>query len=181
MGRKLRRQEERKNKNRSHLKQEEITTDVNGLTALKIIIAVVLILLVLYYIVAVFITKEIDVSRNSKEANTTTNIADGVTNKILASTIFNQKEEVYYVYFYDFNVENDTISSAINSASDLKIYHVDTSSSLNSKYVTDQTGNRNVDDISNLLVKDPTLLEITNNRVTGYYEGKDSIIEFLNS
>lgn len=177
MGRELRRKEERKNKNIK--KKEELDTSVKGSTILKILGVVLLILLVLYYVVAVFVTKEIDVSGNKGADTNDSTSASSVSNKILASAIFNQKEETYYVYFYDFEDEDSGISSAISSRSDIKIYKVDTSSSLNSKYVTEESGNASATTLEELKVKNPTLLEITNDQITGYYEGSSLIIDFL--
>lgn len=178
MGRELRRKEAKKNKNNIKLKEEELDTSIKGTTLVKIVVFGLIILLVLYYIVAVFITKEISVSnKNQANQNQTTN--NGTTNKILAANIFNQKDDTYYVYFYDFNEEDNNINSAISAKSDLKIYRVDTSSALNNKYVTEESGNRNVTGIDNLLVKNPTIIGITNDAVTSYYEGSGEIIAFL--
>lgn len=177
MGRELRRKEEKKNKKNN--KQLELNTDIKLITVLKVVFATILVLLVLYYILAVFVTKEIDVSGNN---NSTSNedVNSSISNKILASAIFNQTKESYYVYFYDFNDEDSSIASAISN-SDISIYRVDTSSSLNKKYVTDDAGNREVNSIDNLLVKNPTIIKIENDQVTAYYEGSMEILAFLNS
>lgn len=180
MGRELRRREERKNKKITANKEIELDTSIKGITVFKVIFAIVLILLVLYYILAVFVTKEIDVS-GGKNTDTTDEVSSSVSNKILASAIFNQSEEVYYVYFYDFSDEDESISSALSSKSDLKFYRVDTSSSLNGKYVTEESGNRNVTSVEDLKVKDPTIIQVTNDQITAYYEGSSEILAFLNS
>lgn len=177
MGRELRRKEEKKNKKIN--KQLDLNTDIKLITVLKVVFATILVLLVLYYILAVFVTKEIDVSGNN---NSTSNedVNSSISNKILASAIFNQTKESYYVYFYDFNDEDSSIASAISN-SDISIYRVDTSSSLNKKYVTDDTGNREVNSIDNLLVKNPTIIKVENDQVIAYYEGSMEILAFLNS
>lgn len=178
MGRELRRKQERQNK--KIVKQEELDTTIHGITILKVVFAVILILLVLYYILAVFVTKEIDVTGKKNDDAANTNTAEGVTNKILASATFRQSEESYFVYYYDFSDEDESIKSALESRSDLKVYRVDTSSSLNSKYVTDGDTNLNVSTIDDLRVKNPTLLEITNDQVVHAYEGANRILEILN-
>lgn len=177
MGRELRRKEAKKNKNNIKLKEEELDTSIKWTTLAKIVIFGLIILLVLYYIVAVFITKEIDISNKKQNTQEETN-SNVSSNKILASNIFNQSEDTYYVYFYDFNEPDSNISSAISSK-DLKFYFVDTSSALNQKYVTEEAGNRNVTGIDNLKVKSPTIIGITNDTVTSYYEGSSEIITFL--
>lgn len=179
MGRELRRKEEKKNKNKVANKQEELDTSIKGTTIVKVVVFVLLLLLILWYILAVFVTKEIDISGN-KENNNDVADTSSVSNRILASQTFEQSEEVYYVYYYDFNDEDENISSTINSKNDMKIYKVDTSSSLNQNYVTEEKGNNSVTGINDLKVKNQTLLEITNDKVTGYYEGSINIINFLN-
>lgn len=185
MGREMRRKNAREMKKKnSHYNSSlnEMESEIHLGTVLKIVLAVALILFVLYYALAVFVTKEIDVSSgndsNTAETDTTSN---SVSNKILAAATFNQKEEVYYVYYYDFSDEDESISSSISNRSDLKIYRVDTSSSLNSKYVTEDSGNASVSGIGDLKVKNPTLIQVTADQVTGYYEGSSSILGFLNS
>ena len=179
MGRELRRKEERKNKKILETKQVELDTSIKGLTVVKLIGAIVLILLVLYYILAVFVTKEIDVSNKNNSTSNNSESTSNVSNKILASAIFNQKEEDYYVYFYDFTDEDESVANAISNRSDLKIYRVDTSSSLNSKYVTEDANSINVDSIETLKVKNPTLIHVEADKVTAYHQGSTSILGFL--
>ena len=128
---------------------------------------------------AVFITKEVDVS-SKKDNDTTENTTSSVSNKILAQRIFEQSEEEYFVYFYDFNEEDKNISSAISGKSEMKIYRVDTSSGLNQNYVTESESNRNVTGIENLKVKNPTLIKISGDKVSLYLEGETEIVNYLN-
>ncbi len=179
MGREQRRREEKKNKNLIK-DEEQLDVSLKFSTLIKIIVAIVLILLVLYYILAVFVTKELDVSgkkdSNSSESSSTTS----VDKAILAATIFNQSEETYYVYFYNFKDEDENIASVINSRSDLTIYRVNTNDGLNSKYITTDSGNKSATNLDNLKVKDPTLIEVTNDKITKYYEGSKEITNYLN-
>lgn len=180
MGRELRRKEEKMNKkNNNFKKNEELDFDIKGSTILKVIFFTVLILLVLYYIVAVFITKEINVTWSSDTDNTEINYdSSGVSNKILAKNIFNQAEDSYYVYLYDFSNEDSGIASIL-ATKDLTIYRVDTNSGLNKNYVTDGNGNRNAKSLADLKVKAPTLIKIDNDRITAYSEGKNEILNLL--
>ena len=181
MGRELRRKEERKNKKLVENKQVELDTTIHGITVLKLVGAIALILFVLYYSVAVFVTKEIDVSNGNDDSSSESASSSGssISNRILASNIFDQKEESYYVYFDDFTDVDKNVSSAIDRKSDWKIYRVDTSSSLNSKYVTEESGNASVTGLDNLKVKSPTLIQISGDRVVAYYEGRSNILNFL--
>jgi len=178
MGRELKRKEQRKNKNIKAVKRaEELDNSVKLSTLFKIGVFCIVILLVLYYLVAVFITKEIDISWSSD--NETTDVeSNNVSNRILAKNIFNQSEETYYVYFYNFSEADSGIESAI-SGKDLTIYRVDAGSALNQNYVTEENGNRNVTSISDLMVKSPTIIKIDADKVTAYYEGRNAILDFL--
>lgn len=179
MGRQQKRLEARKNKNKAIKTEQELDTSIKGSTIIKVVIAIAVLIAVLYYVIAVFITKEIDVSGNNDTATSNQN-TNHVNNKILASSIFEQKEESYYVYFYDFEDEDRNVANAISSRSDLTIYRVDTGSSLNQNYVTEEPGNKNVTGLEDLKVSSPTLLQVTNDQVTAYYEGSQSITDFLN-
>ena len=183
MGRELRRKEEKKNKKGKE--RQEISTEPNysGLTLLKIIGALAIILFVLYYFIAVFITKEVDIS--GKKSDTTSeesknSSSSNVSNAILAQRTFEQSEEEYYVYYCDFSDEDKTISSILNNKSNITLYRVDTSSALNQNYVTEENGNRNVTGINDLKVKNPTLIKVTGDKVTFYAEGVNEIVNYLN-
>lgn len=180
MGRELRRKEEKKNKNRVINKEEKLDTSIKLSTIIKTTLIVGLLLVAIWYIIAIFVTKEIRITTKEDTTTTKTETTDNITNKILASATFNQKEEKYYVYYYDFRKEDTNIANSIQQRTDLKIYRVDTSSSLNQKYVTEENGNNLANSLDNLKVKNPTLLEITNDQITGYYEGNINIGAFLN-
>ena len=131
---------------------------------------IVFIICVIYLVSALFITKELDWFSNNDKENTNL-----VTNTILASEIFKQKEEEYYVYFYDYNDEDSQISSIVSSKlSENKVYKVDTNSALNSRYVSDNS-NKDAKTISDLKVKSPTVVKISGEVITGYYEGNEII------
>lgn len=186
MGREQRRKELKKNKNITPEKQEQLDTSIKGSTIVILTIVVALVIIALYFISAIFITKEINISSSDNKTSETENsdtdastVSTSVSNKILASNIFGQKEESYYVYFYDFSNEDENVKTIIDSRSDIKIYRVDTKSSLNKNYVTEESGNKNVTGIDNLKVKNPTVLEVTNDKVTAYYEGSKNIIDNL--
>lgn len=177
MGRELRRREEKKNKNKNKVinKEKELDTGIKGSTLIKLVLFTAIILLVLYYVVAVFITKEIEVSWGSDDTTETSNT---VENRILAKNIFNQRESEYLVYFYDFDDEDENVTSSVE-VSGKTIYRVDTNSALNSNYVTEETGNRNVTSINDLKVVSPTVIEIKDDKVVAYYEGRNEIMTSL--
>lgn len=168
MGRELRRkQAKREGKS---LKSEEIKVEYN---VKKIVITCVVVLVsigLVYLISALFITKELDwFSKEEVKENTS-----GVENSILASAIFKQKEDEYYVYFYDFNEDNNMYKNIVSSKlSSKKVYNVDTSSGLNSNYVSD-VSNKKAIGLDDLKVVNDTVIKIVGDTIVEYYE-KDEI------
>lgn len=168
MGRELRRkQAKREGKS---LKNEEIKEEYN---VKKIVITCVIVLVSIgfvYLISALFITKELDwFSKEEVKENT-----GSVENSILASAIFKQKEDEYYVYFYDFNEDNNMYKNIVSSKlSSKKVYNVDTSSGLNSNYVSD-VSNKKATGLDDLKVINDTVIKIVGDAIVEYYE-KDEI------
>ena len=166
MGRELRRKQAKKDgKNLT----PEVPTEENQIKKLAIITgALVFIVGAIYLISALFITKELDWFNNKTEENKTL-----VQNTILASETFKQIEEEYYVYFYDYKDEDAQISSTINSKlSSNKIYKVDAGSALNNKYIAEES-NKSAKNLAELKVKEPTLIKITGETISAYYEGNE--------
>lgn len=168
MGRELRRkQAKREGKS---LKNEEIKEEYN---VKKIVITCVIVLVsigLVYLISALFITKELDwFSKEEVKENT-----NSVENSILASAIFKQKEDEYYVYFYDFNEDNNMYKNIVSSKlSSKKVYNVDTSSGLNSNYVSD-VSNKKATGLDDLKVVNDTVIKVVGDTIVEYYE-KDEI------
>lgn len=170
MGRELRRKQAKKEG--KSLTQAKTNEENQLKVLLKIVGLLVFIIAVIYIISGVFITKEIKWFNNlSNGSNNNSN--SNVSSSILASSIFKQSEEEYYVYFYDFNDENSTISNQIKTKlSNSKIYRVDTSSALNSNYVGEES-NKDAKNLEQLKVKAPTLIKIVDDSITEYYEGDE--------
>ena len=168
MGRELRRkQAKREGKS---LKSEEIKVEYN---VKKIVITCVIVLVsigLVYLISALFITKELDwFSKEEVKENTSS-----VENSILASAIFKQKEDEYYVYFYDFNEDNNMYKNIVSSKlSSKKVYNVDTSSGFNSNYVS-AVSNKKATGLDGLKVVNDTVIKIVGDTIVEYYE-KDEI------
>ena len=175
MGRELRRKQAKKEG--KSLKNENITEDYSLTKFVKVSVIVILSAVFLYLVSAIFITKEINLFGKNNTTNTTNQT---VSNAILAKSIFNQSEESYYVYFYDFKESNNNINTIVSSKlSESKVYRVDTSSSFNSKYVSD-TSNRNATTLENLKVVKDTLIKIEGDAITMYLEGEEEITNNLN-
>lgn len=172
MGRELRRKQAKKE---GKSLQREMPTEKNELKSLLIITLVLIVIIaVIYLLSALFVTKELDWFNNDDDKE----IETLVDNTILASETFKQNEEVYYVYFYDYDDENTEITSSISSVlSAEKVYKVDTGSALNNKYVSEES-NKKAKKLADLKVKAPTIVKISGEQITAYYEG-DEITEKL--
>ncbi len=171
MGRELKRKQAKKNgQNVRDFSKNDNDSEMSMKKLLIILGVVVLIAIILYLFIGIVVTKEIDWFSNDNENE----VINKPSNAILASAIFRQTEEEYYVYFYDFDESNTSIDSYISGISD-KIYRVDTGDALNSNYVSDTT-NKDAKTLEDLKVKSPTIVKIVNDQITEYYEGEEAIL-----
>lgn len=168
MGRELRRKQAKKEG--KSLEREEIIEKNPVKKYIIITISLIIVLSLMYFITALFITKELDWF--DKKDNDTSE-SNSVTNTILASATFKQSETEYYVYFYDFNEEKNSITDIVNNKlSGEKVYKVNTASAMNANYVG-ETGNKNAKTLEELKVVAPTLIKISEDKIVKYYEGKE--------
>jgi len=103
--------------------------------------------------------------------------------KILAGNTFNKSHSEYIVMFYDFtdseaSVYNNLFRTFQQSDEDIAIYAVDLSDVFNQSFISDES-NPNVDNIDNLKVNGPTLIQIVDGRVVEYLQGRDEITNKL--
>lgn len=178
MGRELRRREAKKNgrplkEKSNNIKEREYNEIYNMIKTVTIILTTVL---VIYFLVALLITKEIDWFKSD---SSTTNNVSSVKNSILASETFKQKDSTYFVYYYDFNDEIVEITSLISSNITDSVYKVDTSDAFNSNFVVTEGSNVNAKSLEDLKVINPTLIKIVNDEIVSYVETKDNIINYL--
>ena len=173
MGRELRRKQAKKEGKSLKVDSNKIEHK-EIIKFLKIVLLLIFIISVIYILSALFVTKEVNWFNKEKKVTET----NKVTNSILASSIFKQKEEEYYVYFYDFDeTKTDLTTEIINKLSSETLYKVDTKSAMNSNYVSNQS-NKNAKKLDDLKVVSPTLIKISGDTITEYYE-KDEIITNL--
>jgi len=149
---------------------------------LKIFGILLVIVVGIHFFTALVITKEIEWFSDwfSKDEEKPVTVVAG---SILANTIFDQKEEEYYVYFYDFDEESTDLTYLVNgNLSKEKVYKVNTKDGFNSNYVTEEeTGNSSAKSLEDLKVITPTLIKISGDTIVEYYETKDSITTYLES
>ena len=94
--------------------------------------------------------------------------------------IWEQKEDKYYVYFYDFSDKNNDVESAITSKlSESRVYRVDIKSGFNSNFMSD-TSNVKAQKKEELKINGVTLIVIENGKNINYIEGSDNIVTFIN-
>ncbi len=166
MGRELRRKQAKKDG--KSLAREEINVGEPIRKYLTITCVLVIILCTIYLSTALFITKELDWFNKKDEEET-----EKVENLILASAIFDQAQDEYYVYLYDFNEEKTTITDYVSSTlSGVKYYKVNTATALNANYVGTES-NKKAKTLSELKVVAPTLIKIKDDVITEYYEGEE--------
>lgn len=172
----------REQKRKENKKSKKIETSSNISSSneiyrlLKICIVVIIIFAILYLVVGLFITKEIELFKDKDNESTDTTIS----NAILANSIFDQKEEEYYVYFYDFNNENSNIATSIvNISSNYTVYKVDTSDILNKNFVVEENSNKSATNLDELKVIKDTIIKVSNDKIIEYYEGEQEITSKL--
>lgn len=144
---------------------------------------IILLLILGYFLVGVFFTKEIDLGKK-KDSDKDTKEEVTIDNKtITAGQIFDKKDSSYYVIVYDFESELTNLSTFIslysNSENSLPIYKVDSSDKINSNFIVTSGGNTKPTSYDNLKIKSPTLIKIENGNVTSYVEDENQIKSIL--
>ena len=143
---------------------------------------IILVLILCYLIIGIFVTKEINFNKDSKDDNKTSEVTiDNST--ITMGQIFEQKEEIYYVVVYDVSSKLTNLSTFVSNYKSKEgsnaIYTVDSSKKFNSSYIVTENSNKNPTSYSDLKVISPTLIKIDNKKVTSYIEGEDAIKDVL--
>lgn len=152
---------------------------------IKILVGIVLFLAIFYFL-ALLATGEIKFGNKKTEKEKVTEIQ---YEEILAGQTFTQKEEEYYVLYFNFT---DSIGSTyltyrdgyINQIDSLPMYMVDLEKGFNTRYVkNDEEESEEIKKLPNstdeLKVVNPTLLKVKNHKVTERIEGKEEVKKFL--
>lgn len=178
MGRELKRKENKRNGKK--VRDAVIINDDNPMNEvyklLKVLGIILVVLVIVYLLVGIFVTKEISFGGNKNSSSEVMMDAD----YLLASETFRQKEDKYYVYFYDFSDKNNDVESAITSKlSESRVYRVDIKSGFNSNFMSD-TSNVKAQKKEELKINGVTLIVIENGKNVNYIEGSDNIVTFIN-
>lgn len=158
-----------KNIKNNVVKKKEEYKEKNQIINLVKIIAIILITVTIITATATIIQKNYKLD-NEEETS--------ITNEILAGQTFNRSEEEYYVAFYDFN-SDESLESTISNIENTKIYKVDLSNAMN-KQIIGETSNKKAESSDELKIKETTLIQIKNGKISNYIEGYENITNYLN-
>lgn len=146
----------------------------------KIFFGVILVF-VLFYFLTIYILNKGDDFTISESIPAE---ADIQYQEILAGNSFSVRNNHYYVLYYDMSSDElkstytNIISTYEEQEDHYPIYTVNMHSVFNKKYVSN-TSNKKVDEVDELMISGPTLIEFENGKVKKYIEGQDSIREEL--
>ena len=146
----------------------------NSYKSIGVTIVAVLVILVLFYLLSVYI-----INRPDKVV-----ISEGTISyeQISAGSTFSMSDKKYLVVFYNRDNGGDITTALSNYKSKekaLPIYYVDYNDAINSSVVSNDSSNPNATKASELKVKNPTLIEISNGSISQYIEGEEKVIDYL--
>ena len=148
--------------------------DGNNYKNIIVTVVVVLVVAVLFYLLSVYITNKPDKVR----------IAEGSISyeQISAGSTFSMSDKKYLVIFYNRDNGGD-ITTAVSKYKSkdkaLPVYYVDYNDAINASIVSKDSSNPKATKASELKVKNPTLIEISNGSISQYIEGEDKVIDYL--
>jgi len=156
------------------MKQEKYIQNDEMVKLIRIFLIIVVVFMLFYALT-------VTISNKKNKPSIENNNADSIQYaEILLGTIFNKKENSYYV-LAEFKDEEKNYSSYINEYNKkedaLNIYYVDMNDAMNSKYINDEENITN--DISNLKISKTTLFKIENGQIVEHYSGNEKILEYF--
>lgn len=160
------------------------TTDLDYMRVIKISVGVLIALALVYFGTAI-LSGEIKLKKEKKEKTVTTISYS----EIMAGETFNRSPIDYYVFFYKTSdTYNDYYKELVKSynykTESLPFYFVDLDDKVNEEYlIADDDTNEygKPSNISDLKVKDPTIIRIRNKQVFEFVTGRDEVLNFFNN
>ena len=148
--------------------------DGNSYKNIIVTVIVVLVIAVLFYLLTVYITNKPDKVR----------IAEGSISyeQISAGSTFNMSDKKYLVIFYNRDNSGDITTAVSNYKSKdkaLPIYYVDYNDAIKASVTSKDSSNPKATKASELKVKNPTFIEISNGSISQYIEGEEKVIDYL--
>lgn len=165
------------NKNKKIIERQYKNNDENNefIKILKITIGVLLFFGIVYLIAGV-LTGEIKFNKDEKEE------VSIQYSEILAESTFKQKDNEYYVIYYDFSSNESVLIDAITNdlSANNKVYKVDLSKGFNKNYISkDDKIKTNPKNAKELTVVNPTLIKIKNKKSVKLLKGAKNIKEYV--
>ena len=156
------------------MKQEKYIQNDEMVKLIRIFLIIVVVFMLFYALTVTISNKK---NKPSIENNNVDSIQYA---EILLGTIFNKKENSYYV-IAEFKDDEKNYSSYVNEYNKkedaLNIYYVDMNDAMNSKYINDEENITN--DISDLKISKTTLFKIENGQIVEHYSGNEKILEYF--
>ena len=142
----------------------------------------IVLLIVVGLILGVFLLSKVLIKHEAKDLEYQAGKVSTTT--AIVGTMFNQKEEDYYVLAYDFNSDlavsyRNAVDNYSTVNNKLKVYFLDLSNAFNNKYYVKENSNPKATSIKDLKMKDGTLIRIKNHKISEYIEGYEEIVKKL--
>ena len=154
------------------------TEEQKELIKFLIILGVVVVLIVGVYFLSKAFTKE-----EAKEYEYQAGVVG--TSQVIVGTMLSRKDTEYYVLAYDSSSDYANSYSIYASyytneqKNALKVYYLDLSSAMNKNYYVTEGSNPKATKMSELKMKDGTLIRVKNGKITKYVEGIENISKEL--
>lgn len=158
-------------KRNNELKKKENPNKTKILFASKILFAILLTLILVYFITLV---ANGDYKFNDNNSNSTDE-----QQIILAGQTFDKKYDTYYVVFYDFKNDSN-LTSKIEEISTKKIFRVNIADKINSSVISDNSNNK-ASNSNELRINGITLIKIENGKNMDYIEGISEVTSYLSN
>lgn len=168
----------KKNKKNISKIEEVGSFDTDIWSKLFIVLGVIAFFLA-FYLLTLYITNKNSDDTDDSVENSEVSISTDTT---IVGRALSMPEDEYLVVFYDNSDEEvaSTYSSLVGGyTGGLKVYTVDMSKGFNKPYVTTDESNKSPEVESDFLINGPTLIKVTDNKVSEYIEGQDGITNYL--
>ncbi len=152
--------------------------DFEPMKFIKILVAVVIFLGLIYYFTSRVVVKNENNNVDSETATVT-------KNETIIGLMLSRPEKEYYVLLY--TTEDDGAATYdslqenyLKSTTATKLYYVNMYLAINEKYLVESDSNPKATELKDMKIKSGTLLKVENNKITEYIEGYTDIYKQLN-
>ena len=174
--------------NKNNKDREIIVNEEYSISKLLKIVFIISLIFSLFYIITIFVSKNISDDSDSSVKST---LVEDFDNKISFGELLTQEEEEYYVlatmeskyknvgnYSAAYiTLYNNYIKDYKEKENSLTIYNINLDNVLNKAYISDK--NNITDDLSELRVNDEVLFKIKDKKIVEFYIGSKDILSAL--